>query len=254
MNRFLRIINTTVPYIAVEMLQYFLLSVIIYIQNYTAISEDLLYILSAGIIAVSGIVFFFWYHYEISGEVRGRIHNLFTVKYISLFILLGIGCQLFFTGIMTLIKPFFTEVFSEYSEVLENLTAGNQIIVLLLMIVIAPVSEELIFRGVILHRANKIFSFMYANILQALFFGLYHGNIVQGIYAALIGFLLGAAYYKFRTIYASILLHVIINASSLLMILIPDRLMSYIIIILSGGAFMVISLLLIDLRKVSGDF
>lgn len=248
MNRFLRIINTAVPYIAVEILQYFLLSVIIYIQNFTTISDDLLYILSAGIIAVSGITFLFWYRYEIMGEVRGRIHDLLTIKYISLFILLGIGCQFFFTGIMTLIKPFFTEVFSEYSNVLENLTSGNQIVVLLFMILVAPVSEELVFRGVILHRASKLFGFMYANILQALFFGLYHGNIVQGIYAALIGLLLGAVYYRFRTIFASILLHIIINASSLLMILIPDQLMSYIILILLGGSFMVISMLFINFR------
>lgn len=235
-----------IPYITLELLQYSLLYVILCIKSSFEISDDLLYIFYVSVTAISGIVFYFWYCFETTVYNIGRIRDLLRLKSISLLILLGIGCQLFFSGIMSLIKPFFTGAFSEYSNIMKNLTAGNWLIVLLLMIFIAPVSEELIFRGVVFHRANKLFGFACANIMQALLFGLYHGNLVQGIYAALIGLILGAVCYKFRTIYASILLHMIINASSLLMRMIPDKLASYIIMMLSGGGFIVIALLLIN--------
>lgn len=249
MNRIYKILNAAIPYFAAEVLQYFLLLVILYLQKLIIIPGDMVYLLSAGIIVISGLVFFFWYSYEIKGEKRGSIRKLLTVKYLSLFIFMSIGCQFFFSGAMSLIRPFFTKVFTEYSDVLDNLTSGNEIIVLLFMILIAPISEELIFRGVILYRANKYMGFIYANILQAIFFGVYHGNAVQGTYAALIGFLLGAAYYKFQTIYAPILLHMLINASSLLMMFVPDELISYIIITLFGGGLMLLSIFGIDFRK-----
>lgn len=245
MRRFLQLLTAVIPYLAAETFQYFLYSIIILVGNFITISDSTLYLLSALIIASCGILFFFWYRYEIRWETRGSLKNLITVKNILLFIFLGMGCQFFFTGAMTLIKPLFTDIFSDYADVMEGLTSGNEIVVLLLMIVIAPVTEELIFRGVTLHRANRYVSFLGANILQALLFGIYHGNIIQGVYASALGFLLGAIYYKYKTIFAPILLHLIINASSLIVVLIPDHFLSYVILVAAGGLCVTVTLLII---------
>lgn len=254
MRRFLRCLTAVLPYLAAETLQYFLYSVIILAGNFVTISVNTQYLLSAFIIGICGIVFFVWYRYEIRGEARGKLKNFITVKGILLFIFLGIGCQFFFTGAMTLIQPLFTDIFSDYAKVIEGLTAGNEIVVLLLTLMIAPVTEELIFRGVTLHLANRQVPFLGANILQAVLFGIYHGNIIQGIYAALLGFLLGAVYYKYKSIFAPILLHMIINASSLITVLIPDRFLSYVILVAAGGISVVITLLLMKpARAVSTD-
>ena len=238
-----------VPYIVVELLQYFLMTIIALIRGFIVISADALYILSASITAVCGIVFFFWYKHEHPRKSMKKTKKLFTAKNISLFILLGIGCQFFFSGMIAIIRPYFTKVFEQYAFVLENITAGKELVVLIFMLIVAPVSEELIFRGVIFNRANRLYSFIYANILQALLFGLYHGNLVQGIYAALIGFLLGAVCIKFESILASILLHMIINASSLLMVFVEEQLISYVIIMLLGGTLMVITILGLNITK-----
>lgn len=185
-------------------------------------SKDATYLISVIAIIVCGIVFFFWYRHEIRGEVRGKLNILFTVKNVFLFILLGIGGQFFISGILGLIEPFFSETFEKYAETMESLLGGNVIIVLLLLVFVAPVAEELIFRGMVLHKTNRILPFLGANIFQAVLFGIYHGNIIQGIYATLLGFLLGLVYRKFKTIYAPIFLHMMFNSSSLLMMLLPD--------------------------------
>lgn len=199
-----------------------------------SMSQDMLYLFSVFAVIVCGVVFFFWYRIEVRGEVRGDKKLLFTPKNMTFFLLLGLGCQLFFSGIMGLLQPVFIKIFEDYAKTLEGLVSGNGIIVLLLLIFVAPIAEELIFRGMILHKTSRVIPFVGANILQALLFGIYHWNIVQGIYATLMGLLLGLVYHKFRTIYAPILLHMVINASALLVALVPDFMLAEVLLVISG--------------------
>ena len=55
-----------------------------------------------------------------------------------------------------------------------------------------------------------------AIIIQAFLFGLYHLNIVQGIYAFLIGIVAGLLVRSYKTVKVSIILHIAINATSYL--------------------------------------
>jgi membrane protease YdiL (CAAX protease family) len=210
-----------------------------------ALTKNLIYLIGVVGVIVCGIVFFFWYKREIKGEARGKLKNLFTLKHILLLLLIGVGCQFFITGIMNIIQKYFSRLFANYEEQIKLLTDGNIVIVLLLMIIFAPITEELIFRGMILHKANRYIPFVWANLLQAVLFGIYHMNIVQGIYAAFLGFLLGTVYYKFKTIVASMFLHMVINASSLLVALFPDSRLYYIIYILTGGAVLAAAIILL---------
>lgn len=203
-----------------------------------AMSGDIVYLITAIGISACGIVFYFWYKKEIKGEARGKLHNLINVKHIFLFVMLGIGCQFFISGVLSIVQQFFTELFSKYAQQLETLTDGNDFVVLVLLVIIAPITEELIFRGMILHKANKEMTFWAANLFQAVMFGIYHLNIIQGIYAALLGILLGLVYRKFRTIFAPIFLHMIVNASSYLIMFVPDKTLS-IYIITGGGAILI---------------
>lgn len=202
-----------------------------------AMSQNVVYLISVLAVIVCGIVFYFWYRIEIRGEIRGNIRTIIDGKNILLFILLGIGCQFLLSGIMSLIQPIFHQLFDSYSDQMERLTSGSGIIVLILLIFAAPIAEELVFRGVILHKTSREIPFLGANILQALLFGIYHWNIIQGIYAAMIGLLLGWVYYKYKTILAPILLHMLINASSLLTILVEDTVIGYVLMTLLGVVF-----------------
>ena len=212
------------------------------------ISEELLYTVSVFAVAACGFVFFFWYRKEIQGEVRGSLNNILSTRNIILFLLMGIGCQFFLSGMMTYLQHYFIKAFTDYSELVENLTGGNDIVVFLLMGLIAPITEELIFRGVILHKTNRVITFLGANIMQAILFGIYHWNLVQGIYATFIGFLLGFIYYKYRSIIAPILLHMIINSSALLVLLLSGYI-SILALTLAGGIVMAAAIYLIRLSE-----
>lgn len=199
-----------------------------------AMTQGAAHLISVIAIMVCGILFFFWYRFEIRGEIRGCLQPLFTLKNIFLFMLLGIGGQFLISGILGLVEPYFKDTFEEYAETIEILINGDGFVVLLLLVFVAPVAEELIFRGMVLHKASRSVPFWVANLFQAVLFGIYHWNIIQSIYAALLGYLLGMVYYKFKTIYASIFLHMMFNASSLIMMIIPEMHYTNILLVLMG--------------------
>jgi membrane protease YdiL (CAAX protease family) len=212
-------------------------------------SQNILYFISVASVLICGIVFCFWYHVEVRGEQKVDWRVVFHRRNLLYYLLLGVGCQFFFSGGMNIIQPMFPKVFEEYGETMEGLLGSNLLLVLLYTLVIAPVSEELIFRGVTLYRSKKVLPFIGANLLQSLFFGIYHQNIVQGIYAGVMGFVLGLVYRKCRTIYAPILLHMLINASVFLVMLFPTSFLSYIIMMVLGLTLSIYAFVSLKLLK-----
>ncbi len=80
--------------------------------------------------------------------------------------------------------------------------------------IIVPIAEELLFRGIIfniLKRRNKL---LMAILLSALFYGFYHMNYIQGVYAFVLGCLLAYAYEYFGTFLMPVLLHIISSVIS----------------------------------------
>jgi membrane protease YdiL (CAAX protease family) len=67
--------------------------------------------------------------------------------------------------------------------------------------ILAPVWEELLFRGVIL-RKLQLFGKRFAVLCSAVLFGLFHGNLLQTPYAILIGLVLGYVTVEYSIIWA----------------------------------------------------
>jgi hypothetical protein len=76
---------------------------------------------------------------------------------------------------------------------------------------IGPIAEELIFRGVTLRSFRRVFPFWLANLCQASLFGLYHMNLLQGVYAGALGLVLGFICERGGSIYLSMFLHILYN-------------------------------------------
>ncbi|WP_459129061.1 CPBP family intramembrane glutamic endopeptidase [Guggenheimella bovis] len=74
---------------------------------------------------------------------------------------------------------------------------------------VAPIIEEIVFRGYIQARLEKANPYG-AIVLSAILFGLYHGNLPQGIFATFLGLILGYISYRYGLVYA-ILFHFINN-------------------------------------------
>jgi len=68
---------------------------------------------------------------------------------------------------------------------------------------------------------KKVVPSFTAIILQAIIFGIYHLNPVQGVYAALLGIVLGTVAEKTRSIWTAILVHVSFNSISTLLSKVP---------------------------------
>ena len=86
-----------------------------------------------------------------------------------------------------------------------------------LMGIAAPLSEELLFRGILFERLRVALPFFWAALGSAAFFGLVHGNWAQGIYAALMGLILAWLYEKKNRLWEPVLFHSAANLTALLM-------------------------------------
>ncbi len=85
-------------------------------------------------------------------------------------------------------------------------------LIVLIVVIVGPIVEELIFRKLIIDRLS-VFGDMTAVLISSLAFGLFHGNLYQLFYAAGLGFILGYIYTKTRNILYPTVMHMIINLS-----------------------------------------
>lgn len=81
--------------------------------------------------------------------------------------------------------------------------------------ILAPICEELIFRGMIMHNLRKYGDF-FALFVSSLLFGILHANFEQTPFAFIVGFGLGLAAIETGSVFASMLLHFCINTISLI--------------------------------------
>ncbi|MEL4106054.1 CPBP family intramembrane glutamic endopeptidase [Oscillospiraceae bacterium WX1] len=143
-------------------------------------------------------------------------------------------------------------VFEQYDALGEVLTGGSVWWTLLAVGIVAPIFEEILFRGLIFGELRKLMPIRLALVIQALAFGIYHLNVVQSTYAVVIGLALGFVYYRSNSIVSAILVHITVNSTSILLFqLVPaeqfDRFA--VLIVCAGVALLVISSVFIFLHK-----
>lgn len=111
------------------------------------------------------------------------------------------------------LKKYFYEFNTATSTVANPNT--NIFITILSIVIIVPFAEEFLFRGIIQNTLTKGFSIKSSIIIQASVFGIFHGNVIQGVYTVLLGLLLGYVAYKTRSIWSSVIIHIMNNLVSL---------------------------------------
>ena len=169
------------------------------------------------------ISFGIWFYYLL-GRPHFKIETSnFKGKNLVAILCLAEGICILTNSLMPFAYELFPQTLDSYSALMESAGFGTNTLTLIAAVLVAPIGEELVYRGVVLHYGKKMFNwckhkklvFWLANILQAFLFGFYHMNIVQGTYAFFIGLLLGYAYEKFGSILVVMLIHALINAQSL---------------------------------------
>ena len=123
--------------------------------------------------------------------------------------------------------------------------AIEPIVMILSVAVIAPIYEEIVFRGILLKgMANKMNPTL-ALIVSALFFALMHMNIPQGINAFLLGLIIGSIYLTTGSIYLSIFAHFINNSVGISISGVFQLISGKYAILMHGTAFIVGSIIII---------
>ena len=81
----------------------------------------------------------------------------------------------------------------------------------IMIAVLAPLLEELLFRGVVLDGFLKNYKPAHAIFASALLFAFVHGNFAQGIGAFFIGLVIGWIYWKTNSVIPGIIIHFVNN-------------------------------------------
>ena len=98
----------------------------------------------------------------------------------GLILVMGAGFAQFANMFVNMIGSFLNA--EEYQETMSQLTDGKSMFFLIVcMGIIAPLAEEIVFRWLIYLRLRDYMRSGEAIVISGLFFGIYHGNLVQGV-------------------------------------------------------------------------
>lgn len=144
--------------------------------------------------------------------------NKFSVSYVPALLVLALGLILFINCVLNLLPRSMLE---DYSESSSSLSQGAFALSMLTQALIAPLTEEVTFRGLILSRFNKALPKWFGILVSSFLFGLVHGQIVWFIYAAFLGIILCLIANRMDSILCTILLHMLFNAGGTILAYVP---------------------------------
>lgn len=146
--------------------------------------------------------------------VKYKLNNILKYLLIIPFGAFNMLWANYFVALLQLVMPkFMLESYTDTQQIIEG---GGFLIQLLTAGIVAPIVEELIFRGLVYRRTKKMTGTIAAAILSAALFGVFHGNWIQAPYAFIIGIVAVFVYEKFKSIVAPIMLHMSANILSVL--------------------------------------
>ncbi len=104
-----------------------------------------------------------------------------------------------------------------YNAVYESIMNKPVLMIILLNCVIYPIAEELLFRGLIYRLLlRRRFKMLSAALISSVFFGLYHGNLVQFVYAFVMGIFFALLLELSGTLFIPVISHMANNVLALI--------------------------------------
>ena len=203
-------------------------------------------------------VFGLWYYFAfvqktgMKSYARGSVAQFSPLSFVWM-LLLAFAAQHATSLIMMLVAALAPNVMNEYTQMIEVSGMNNYSLLWFVgTLILPPVTEEIIFRGLILGYLRRAGAgFILANLIQAVCFGIYHQNLVQGIYAVVMGFLLGYLADRYESLLAPMFLHFLFNLFGTVLVELESAFIpqyGQVMLILQSIPLLVASLLLIQLR------
>lgn len=201
-------------------------------------------------------VFIPWFYFgcgrqKITGETVKRV---FSPRALLMVLVIAVGLNYGINCLLQLVYTQAPQLLEDYMELMENSGLGVNVWANAAAVILAPLGEELIFRGVAFYYARKAVTgmknpraaFWIANSIQALLFGIYHMNLVQGLYAFFIGLALGYLCQKYHSLIPGMLAHFLFNGMSAVLgegiyTWIPESALWYVLVGAAGVALVLIA-------------
>ena len=159
-----------------------------------------------------------------------KLTNCFRIKNISrdifcFSLMLSFGVVLISSELNIIIDSIFPlpDAFLNLNSLLSPDNTFSFVLVFLTVVVIAPIGEEMVFRGFLQRFLERSWGdITRAILISSLFFTLIHFNPYWAIQIYLMGLVLGYLSWLTKSIYPSILLHMSINGTSMLFIFLGE--------------------------------
>ncbi len=156
------------------------------------------------------------------------------VRYVIDGALLGIGLSGIFQGavmLLSFVLP--SEIVESQNAHSSSILSGGIALAVIYTVFIAPLCEELVFRGLIISSLEGATKKWLAVIISAALFSVVHlPSLIALGYTFLLGLVLGFVYTKTRSLIPCILLHMTFNASNYLLF-IPNNVGLYVLLAIS---------------------
>ena len=118
----------------------------------------------------------------------------------------------------TIINYFDLEFFnSDYSKTIIESLNNNLIIIFFLACIVAPICEEIIFRGFVYKLINSKYTIKHAIIINSILFGIIHFDPSAIIPATILGLSLSIIRYKTKSVISTVIMHSLHNIFALIM-------------------------------------
>lgn len=145
--------------------------------------------------------------------------NKLPLKSFGIILLIAFVSQPIMASCSAITSLFFK---NNVASVFEQLKSTPAIVLFLLIAVMPAITEEITLRGVVLSGYNGTTDFK-AALLNGLLFGIFHLDAQQFLYAFVLGFILAYVVRVTNSIFSSVSIHFLINATSVAMQLISVK-------------------------------
>ena len=147
-----------------------------------------------------------------------RTHGV-TLPRLLLYMMTGLWIQLGASYLGKFLVPFLTKAGIPLAE--QSISLNGSMMKLAVLAIytcaVAPITEELLLRGVILKNACRV-SQRFGILITAFIFGLMHENLQQFLFTFPLGILLGYITVRHNSLYPAMLVHITVNTANLLML------------------------------------
>ena len=191
-----------------------------YMESYTAFLKDTNVLQRAEFMALLGnlVLGVLWYYFGyIKKEKEEGTYEPVSAKFeenpltFPFLIVASISCFAFGALLDLFAAALMPDLANFLDAVLGTIIDGNRIISFITVVIMAPIGEELIVRGIIAKKSAKAYGVVGCMVISAVMFALFHLNPIQGLYVIPMGLLWGYVAYKYKSVLPSMFCHAFNN-------------------------------------------